>query len=580
MKKRTIIWITAGGLCLLAYFLDSDSRPKDHPTENDPAFAATGAKALQLAFPHARLGSDSVPPIEKPLPSDAADAQIGQPVFLGAIGHYESIMALTTSENVGPITRFYAADQIGVRPIGGFELSALEERLSQLGYRFSQPFEESPLLSVHLDPAQSKHIVHHRQRLRETLAEIAVVDFYEVFKNFFGNFDASPVVPDDLLYDLQWNLPAIEAPRAWRFQKGSSDVVVGVIDTGADLEHPDLLGGLVDGKNFAYSEILGIPEEVVDDPYGHGTAMASAIAAATNNRLLLAAVTWRCKVMPLKWKHMTFAPYGAEEAAIEYALARGVRILNYSAGGGPDDLLAEAVREAGRQDCLFVTSMGNYGDDFVSWPAVVDEAVAVGASGKDRKRVYYSCYGDHIDLIAPGDLVPALYPTYGKVNQWWTYSGGTSLAAAQVSAAAAMLLSINPDFTRRDLKLFLYAGCDDMLGDENDTLGWDKYHGWGHLNLYNSVVLATLPTKIEEISGGRGILRWKVPISRRSEVGYQIEMSYDLETWYVVEDPEIRFEEEDAYWEFRGSDSANGPEKSFFRIRPTFSKELLEAASM
>lgn len=589
MKIRTVLLLlvlsaTVGALWLFLPQTQKTAGPINKMNAYPTASLATSlpeSHPLLQAFPHALATPSDLPPLTRPLPPLDNVATLNEPLFLGSVGHYESIMALTRLEGERTVTRFYAADQLGLRPKNGYALGELERELETLGYACERPYPEAKLLSLLLTSSQQASITSIRKALRDQFTYLAAVDFYEVFTPLCNRFDSEPIVPNDPIYRHQWNLPAIEAPKAWRFHRGSSEVVVGVLDTGVHLDHPDFAGRLVEGKNFAYLDWLNDPEPY-DDRSGHGTAMASAIAANANNDAFISGVTWHCKVMPLKRRHNTYSPYGSEPAGIDYALARDVRIISYSGTAGPYDLFSEAVKDAAEADCLFVAAMGNTGDEItIGGVAADDESIAVGASDKNRRRVYYSSYGDHIDLIAPGDFVPAL--TTNPEEKYWAYSGGTSLATAQVSAAAAILLSINPDFTRRDLKLFLYAGTDDELGDETDTPGWDKYHGWGHLNLYNSVVLAMMPAEIREIEGGHGALRWKVPTRRRAEVGYQIEVSYDLETWYTIENAKIRFEGEDAYWHYRDADSSSAtptPKKAFYRIRPTFSQALLDAAAL
>ena len=214
-------------------------------------------------------------------------------------------------------------------------------------------------------------------------------------------------LPDDALLPRQWELvrsPAMGAPAAWRHGPGRP-VTVAVVDTGVDLSHPDLAGnrwtnpgeipgngidddgdGYVDdvhGWNFADASAD------VSDANGHGTAVAGVIAARGDNRIGIAGVAWRARVMALKVVDSTGAATADRvAAAIRFATAHGARIVNVSLNG-PDRsaVIEDAIRDAQARGALVVASAGNDGrrlDVAPSYPASYpeDAVVTVGATGR------------------------------------------------------------------------------------------------------------------------------------------------------------------------------------------------------
>ncbi|WMT42407.1 S8 family serine peptidase [Paenibacillus sp. D2_2] len=109
------------------------------------------------------------------------------------------------------------------------------------------------------------------------------------------SLDDTPIIPNDMLFsEYQWNLPIIDTTRGWKLSKGANDVIVGIVDTGVDLQHPDLKGRLLKGYN-----VVDPDKEPLDD-VGHGTHVAGIIAANTNNNEGIAGMMWNGKILPVK----------------------------------------------------------------------------------------------------------------------------------------------------------------------------------------------------------------------------------------------------------------------------------------
>lgn len=266
-----------------------------------------------------------------------------------------------------------------------------------------------------------------------------------------------------------WGLTQISAPAAWNTTTGSSSLIVGVIDTGIDYTHPDLLANLWHNPGESFSngrdnDADGIvndyyganfvdpahPTGNVWDDNGHGTHVAGIIGAVGNNGVGVVGVNWHVQLMALKFLDASGSGYtsGAVEA-IDYALAHGARVLNASwGGGGFDQALSDALTRAKNAGVLFVAAAGNAGqnnDSTPNYPSnyAQDNVIAVAASDQTGHPAWFTNYGaTTVDLYAPG------------VNIWSTWPGGgfkalsgTSMATPFVTGAVALLEAAHPTWT-------------------------------------------------------------------------------------------------------------------------------------
>ncbi|HXV97403.1 MAG TPA: S8 family serine peptidase, partial [Anaerolineae bacterium] len=144
--------------------------------------------------------------------------------------------------------------------------------------------------------------------------------------------------PNDTYYSSQWALKQaqdhdIDAPEAWDIHTGNSSVIIAMIDTGVDLDHPDLAAKITSGSEAGYNYIFpGLPP---NDDNGHGTHVAGIAAALSNNDQGIAGVSWGARIMPIKVLSASGAGSIADlSAAIRYAADHGARVINMSLGGG------------------------------------------------------------------------------------------------------------------------------------------------------------------------------------------------------------------------------------------------------
>jgi thermitase len=332
--------------------------------------------------------------------------------------------------------------------------------------------------------------------------EEAVAAFAEVPEVEYAEPDAigyGAWMPNDPRLEDQWNLHStgqmdstpdadVDAPEAWEISRGSTSTVLAVIDTGIDLDHPDLAGQIVEGYNFITETI---PPQ---DDNGHGTHVAGIAAAATNNTIGIAGVCPRCRVMPLKALDSNNRGYYSDWAsAIEYAVDNGAHVINMSLGGDIDSsMLHTAIRYAYQSNVPIVVSMMNEGNSRPYYPAVYTETVAVGATDRHDARWVASSFGDHIDLVAPGKSVLSTYWDDG-----YTYMLGTSMAAPHVAGTLGLIHAVHPHYTVEELRHIVRTTADDQVGPPNeDKKGWDIYFGAGRLNLARAVQHAVPPDAV------------------------------------------------------------------------------------
>ncbi|MEW1923089.1 S8 family peptidase [Streptomyces sp. NPDC088360] len=248
----------------------------------------------------------------------------------------------------------------------------------------------------------------------------------------------------DPMRDQQWALDALKLPDAWGETKGD-DTVIAVVDTGADLDHPDLKGRLVDGHDFVDGD------DEPKDMNGHGTHVSGIAAAHTDNGVGIAGGAPGAKIMPVRVLGAGGTGDNADiTKGIVWAADHGADVINLSLGesglmarllkGG---VLNQAIAHAHDKGAVVVAAAGNEGTALQ--PYKVDTPVlVVGASDQDGKPTDFSNFGAQQAVSAPGVGILSTLPTYRTKETLKDDSGygeldGTSMAAPYVSAVAALL---------------------------------------------------------------------------------------------------------------------------------------------
>lgn len=272
----------------------------------------------------------------------------------------------------------------------------------------------------------------------------------------------------------------IDAAEAWDVTRGDASVVVAVIDTGVDYNHPDLAAnmwtnsaeipgnGIDDEGDGWVDDVHGIDTVNIDgnpmDDNSHGTHCAGTIGAVGNNGIGVAGVCHTVRIMPLKFLASNgFGQTSAAITCIDYARTHGAKILSNSwAGDEFSQLLLEAIQRARNAGILFVAAAGNEGtnnDAVTTYPAsytpLVDNQLTVAATDNSDQLAFFSNYGASVDLAAPGVNIYSTTP-----NNTYSFFSGTSMAAPHVSGAAALLLARYPGLTPAQLKARLLSNVD------------------------------------------------------------------------------------------------------------------------
>ncbi len=372
-------------------------------------------------------------------------------------------------------------------------------------------------------------------------------------------------IPNDPGFADQWHhrnvsnpSASIRTPPAWDITRGSSNVLVAVLDTGL-AELPEFMGRTVPGYNFAYTN------EVTLDDHGHGTQVAGLLAASANNGVLVAGVDWHCRIMPLKVfdsRNMGFYSWWAQ--AIDYAVSNGCKVINLSGGGAEfSRAVQRSITNAIARGVIFVTAAGNNAATNLSFPGYLREPITVGATDAQDQRAHLSNSGPQLDLVAPGmDVV-----TVGLTGEP-SLAQGTSFAAPLVSGVCALLAALHPNLTQADARLLLCAGADDEVGGPADTPGFDTCHGWGRLNALNSLLLAT--TRVDKIRHADGVteLSWRGPANAAGKRPFQVERKSSFtEAWLPSTGADaFRFGADRIWWSEDRNQSVETDATGFYRV--------------
>lgn len=306
-----------------------------------------------------------------------------------------------------------------------------------------------------------------------------------------------PKAPNDPMWKAQWSFRMINVPEAWEHAQGEG-VTVAVIDTGVAFENhkkfkqvEDLAGTeFVTGYDFIHDN------EHPNDDHGHGTHVAGTIAQTTNNKVGVAGVAPKAKIMPLKVLSKQGYGSAADIAdAIRFAADEGAHVINMSLGGGMRSFVMQsAVKYARNKGVVVVCAAGNTGRGKVEFPAAYPGAFAVSSVGPSKKLAYYSSYGKHLAISAPGGdkqhggdaggiLQNTIQPRdVGNPKQYLSFQG-TSMAAPHVAGVAALVISAGVTDPSR---------VEHILKDTASTVdgSWNNRYGHGIVNAANAVKAA------------------------------------------------------------------------------------------
>ena len=327
--------------------------------------------------------------------------------------------------------------------------------------------------------------------------------------------------PNDPLAPRQWHLDAVRAFEFWPEPPPLAGPRVAVVDSGVDGTHPDLVGRVAAHRSFVGGSAL-------TDQQGHGTFVAGLIAGTTNNAQGVAGIAFPSQLLVAKVvARNRMVPLEAEAQAIRWAVDSGARVINLSLGGlrDPRDahrdtyspLEAAAVRYAIARGVVVVAAVGNSDQaptmpwPWASYPAALPHVIGVGALSRDNSVPAFSNRDPiYVDVAAPGNDLISTVPRaltsarpscpdqgYSSCAEDELRRGeGTSFAAPQVAAAAALLLSVRPGLKRDQVTNLLTRTADDVApanGCARCAPGRDSHTGWGRLNVARALTGSAAP---------------------------------------------------------------------------------------
>ncbi len=276
--------------------------------------------------------------------------------------------------------------------------------------------------------------------------------------------------PNDPSLSQQWHHQTINSYGAWDTIKGSSKKIA-IIDTGVQLNHPDLQNSLLPGKSF----VAGVTS--ANDDHGHGTHCAGISAAIGDNGIGISGIDATAKIIPVKVLNKQGSGYTSDIInGVIWATDNGADVLSMSLGGGSyQQSFQDAINYAWNKNKIIVAAAGNSSTSAYSYPAAYNNVVAVAATNETDGTAYFSNYGTWVDIAAPGTNIYSTYTgsSYKNLN-------GTSMATPIVSAVLALTWGKNTAYTNQQVVNRVLSTADQTPDTGTDYLN-------GRVNVYNAV---------------------------------------------------------------------------------------------
>ncbi|MBS3151054.1 S8 family serine peptidase [Candidatus Woesearchaeota archaeon] len=345
-------------------------------------------------------------------------------------------------------------------------------------------------------------------------------------------------IPNDLRYNEQWAHKNTDAELGWDREKGNSNVVIAIIDSGVDYNHEDLAENIwrnadeipynnldddnnnyiddivgydfvdlntdnlcLDGSCLVKGEDYSIIDNDPTDFYGHGTHVAGIAAGVADNNIGIAGVCHDCKIMPLRagfslklqYENGDIGKVGSLDIvsianAIRYAADNEADIISMSFGGGYSDIVNDAINYAHERGVVLIAAAGNLGHDSIEYPAGNENVISVAATDLNDDKADFSSYGYWVDIAAPGVNIISTIPTTVNRECKFRERGGTGWGDIEY------ILSC-PNIDLSPIKIeeseAVYAGLG-RLGDYSGIDAKDKivFLDEGEISLYEKTNIA------------------------------------------------------------------------------------------
>ncbi len=321
------------------------------------------------------------------------------------------------------------------------------------------------------------------------------------------------LIPNDTYFSSQWHLrntgqsggtpgADIEVVPAWDMTTGSPSVVIAVLDTGIDSDHPEFVGRIdPDGMDFVNTD---------DDPeadHPHGTWVSGCLGANANNGFAVAGVDWNCQILPVKVLNRFNAGTTFDLAqGLNYAASQAdVQVISMSLINYPGQMtLINALQRARNAGKILIACAGNggIGDADRSFPGASPLTISIGATTDTDARASFSGTGAALDFVAPGEgIVTTLHGS--NANSFSTVQGcsfATPITAGVVGLLLDLADTLDIALDQDTIYDLLVAGAEDQVGyPAEDTPGWDEFHGHGRINALQTLLAlgAVLPLDIK-----------------------------------------------------------------------------------
>lgn len=266
---------------------------------------------------------------------------------------------------------------------------------------------------------------------------------------------------------IPWAIKVFDVERTWKKSTGKN-IIVAVIDTGCDKDHPDIQNNLLQGYNCIDNNTNS------DDDNGHGTHVAGTIGAINNNFGIVGTAP-EVKILPIKALNKNGEGNNAWVAnGVRWAVDNGANLITMSLGSPyPSKQLEESINYALNNKVVVFCAAGNSGNDTdVQYPAKYSQTISIGAINRNLQVCNFSCVGDTLDFLAPGEDIISCVPNGSYANM-----SGTSMATPFAVGCAALLLSEDNQLNTKDKIIAKFKNH--TLKLTGDHSGNRKYEGYG-----------------------------------------------------------------------------------------------------